>query len=104
MKSADPISTAAICTIQLKGNNVLRIGFLHAGDQDDDPLPAGYELGDDGNVRITAAFSLDDNRFNWWGGRCNESLVHDPESEKSEDALPSEMTYRDAVGNIGLIE
>jgi hypothetical protein len=104
VKSADPISTAAICTIQLKGNNVLRIGFLHAGDQDDDPLPAGYELGDDGNVRITAAFSLDDNRFNWWGGRCNESLVHDPESEKSEDALPSEMTYRDAVGNIGLIE
>ena len=76
---------------------MLRIGFLHAGDQDDDPLPAGYELGDDGNVRITAAFSLDDNRFNWWGGRCNESLVHDPESEKSEDALPSEMTYRDAV-------
>ena len=91
-----------ICTRQLKGNKVLRIGFLHAGDHDDNPLPAGYELGDDGIVRITAAFSLDDNRSRWWPDSIR--FGDDPDRTEYDYAPPSEMTYRDSEGVIGLVK
>ena len=79
-----------------------RIGFLLDGDPKTDLMTAAYEF-DRSSVRLRVPFRAHiDERGRWWTG----DTVHyadDPDRTRFAYAPPSEMTYYDNVGPVGLV-